>query len=480
MSELNKDKKSRARSRSSSASSNDEKHQQGFFVGGSEHSGQQVLGPSSSSRNSSHNDLISMLFESARSHGAEAVTPDESGAMSRHSNHAVKFKSAGYRLGDSHAPSESVLPSHPTPTDEQQQEQNLLVFFSFFQQEVILKMWENGFSIDDGPLRTFDDPESRSFLQSIMQGHIPVELVRQYPGRVIDLRMERKTEPYQEPKLKPFSGHGQRLGDIVPPIVGAGTLGQKLDSSETGHSSESVSETDPITTAQQSITLRDGEPTTQVQIRLPNGQRIIGRFNHTHTVEEVRSFIVAAVPEFAFQPFYMMTTFPSKVIEQERETLKDAGLLNSRIFRRMGLLELTGFDKVLKAFRIIKQIGGVRAAIRKRYLMDETRVGTLVGEDKFGHKYYENNEYYMPRNRWVEFPEYKWLEYDATQVPPEWHRWLHHMTDKTPIEDPPVERKWILTHEENLSIFDDKKFIPYSTTRAKITGWQPGTRTGKP
>lgn len=321
LSELNKDKNRRARSRSSSASSNDDKHQQGFFVGGSEHSGQQVLGPSSSSRNSSHNDLISMLFESARSHGAEAVTPNESGAMSRHSNHAVKFKSAGYRLGDSHAPSESVL---PTSTDEQQQEQ----------QEVILKMWENGFSIDDGPLRTFNDPESRSFLQSIMQGHIPVELVRQYPGRVIDLRMERKTEPYQEPKLKPFSGHGQRLGDIVPPIVGAGTLGQKLDSSETGHSSESASETDPIATAQQSITLRDGEPTTQVQIRLPNGQRIIGRFNHTHTVEEVRSFIVAAVPEFAFQPFYMMTTFPSKVIEQERETLKDAGLLNSVIVVR--------------------------------------------------------------------------------------------------------------------------------------------------
>ena len=72
--------------------------------------------------------------------------------------------------------------------------------------------------------------------------------------------------------------------------------------------------------------------------------------------------------------------------------------------------------------------------------MDVTRVGTLVGEDKFGNKYFEDNSYFMPRNRWVVYPEkvrpsiylsvflelklrdsvQVWLDYDATQVPPEW------------------------------------------------------------
>lgn len=37
--------------------------------------------------------------------------------------------------------------------------------------------------------------------------------------------------------------------------------------------------------------------------------------------------------------------------------------------------------------------------------MDVTRVGTFVGEDKFGNKYYEDNSYFVPRNRWVEYPE---------------------------------------------------------------------------
>ncbi|VDM71306.1 unnamed protein product [Strongylus vulgaris] len=108
--------------------------------------------------------------------------------------------------------------------------------------------------------------------------------------------------------------------------------------------------------------------------------------------------------------------------------------------------------------------------------MDVTRVGTLKGTDKFGNKYYEDNSYFVPRNRWVEYPEKVWLDYDATQIPPEWHRWLHHITDQTPEEKPLKTEKWVLQHEENLSIFEDKKYIPYSTTRTKIQGWQPGQK----
>jgi hypothetical protein len=40
-----------------------------------------------------------------------------------------------------------------------------------------------------------------------------------YPGREVDLRIERKTEDYQPPKAKPFAGSGQRLGTITPDIA---------------------------------------------------------------------------------------------------------------------------------------------------------------------------------------------------------------------------------------------------------------------
>ncbi|KAF1758943.1 hypothetical protein GCK72_015403 [Caenorhabditis remanei] len=142
----------------------------------------------------------------------------------------------------------------------------------------------------------------------------------------------------------------------------------------------------------------------------------------------------------------------------------------------MSLKAWLGIDKIQKFGQIVKEIGGVKAVLRKRYLMDVTRVGTLVGSDKFGNRYYENNEYFVPRNRWVEFPDKVWLDYDATQVPPEWHSWLHHITDDAPSVKPPPTQSFVLDHKENTTLDADKKYIPYSTTRTKVQGWTPGQK----
>uniref|UniRef100_A0A914WNW5 NADH dehydrogenase [ubiquinone] 1 alpha subcomplex subunit 12 n=1 Tax=Plectus sambesii TaxID=2011161 RepID=A0A914WNW5_9BILA len=142
----------------------------------------------------------------------------------------------------------------------------------------------------------------------------------------------------------------------------------------------------------------------------------------------------------------------------------------------MKLTEFFGFDKLAKAGRIIKAKGGIGAAIKQRFLIDQTKVGTLVGTDYFGNRYYEENSHFIPRNRWVEFSDRVWLDYDASQVPPEWHRWLHHSTDTTPTESPPHKEKWVMLHQENNSLDVEKKYIPYSTTRTKIQGWTPGQK----
>lgn len=85
---------------------------------------------------------------------------------------------------------------------------------------------------------------------------------------------------------------------------------------------------------------------------------------------------------------------------------------------------------------------------------------TVVGVDKFGNKYYEklgDTQYgesfifgylqrslffcwimhcsyllflsYIGRHRWVEYASKD--RYNASQVPPEWHGWLHFITDHT-------------------------------------------------
>ncbi len=52
----------------------------------------------------------------------------------------------------------------------------------------------------------------------------------------------------------------------------------------------------------------------QVQVRLPDGSRLVAPFNVDQNVSTIRNFVVSARPELAFQEFQMMTTFPNKVL----------------------------------------------------------------------------------------------------------------------------------------------------------------------
>ena len=78
--------------------------------------------------------------------------------------------------------------------------------------------------------------------------------------------------------------------------------------------------------------------------------------------------------------------------------------------------------------------------------------GKLVGEDGMGNRYFEGKArpgYYKPR-RWVKPKDKK--SYDSSQVPPEWHGWLHHQSDDVPSENTSFYRKpWQKGHVPNLT-----------------------------
>lgn len=61
---------------------------------------------------------------------------------------------------------------------------------------------------------------------------------------------------------------------------------------------------------------------------------------------------------------------------------------------------------------------------------DDLKIGTLVGTDKYGNKYFENNYYFYGRNRWVEYAPHIHMAYDASQIPPEWFGWMHYKVSK--------------------------------------------------
>lgn len=108
--------------------------------------------------------------------------------------------------------------------------------------------------------------------------------------------------------------------------------------------------------------------------------------------------------------------------------------------------------------------------------MDDVRIGTLVGNDRYGNQYFENKRFFYGRNRWVEYAPQYWLDYDGSQVPAEWFGWLHYKTDLPPYADKSRPNyKWMALHTENMS-GTSGQYVPYTTVPQKIEAWRPPSK----
>lgn len=78
--------------------------------------------------------------------------------------------------------------------------------------------------------------------------------------------------------------------------------------------------------------------------------------------------------------------------------------------------------------------------------------GTKVGTDAFGNRYYRSRKPDR-EGRWGR--ERRWVVYkgidEASKVPPEWHAWLHHISDAPLTERAGKKRPWQKPHMPNLT-----------------------------
>ncbi|XP_060084375.1 NADH dehydrogenase [ubiquinone] 1 alpha subcomplex subunit 12-like [Ylistrum balloti] len=130
-------------------------------------------------------------------------------------------------------------------------------------------------------------------------------------------------------------------------------------------------------------------------------------------------------------------------------------------------------SKFNNLLRCIKNNGGIIRALETSFWTDDVKELHFVGEDKFGNKYYENDNYFLGRNRVVHYNvQVVGFDKDPSQVPAEWHRWLHYTTDNPPNKVPPKERAWFAEHTENMT-GTSGEYVPYSTAKPKIQSWVP-------
>ena len=64
--------------------------------------------------------------------------------------------------------------------------------------------------------------------------------------------------------------------------------------------------------------------------------------------------------------------------------------------------------------------------------------GTKVGADEYGNRYFraEKATLHGREKRWVLYKN----EVDGSLIPPHWHAWLHHVTDK-PLTEEVIKKK---------------------------------------
>ena len=103
--------------------------------------------------------------------------------------------------------------------------------------------------------------------------------------------------------------------------------------------------------------------------------------------------------------------------------------------------------------------------------------GSCVGADQLGNKYYRGK----PRagtntdRRWVIYAKGT----EASDVPPEWHGWIHYQTDVLPSAQNRHRKEWQKPHQPNLTGTQGAYMPPAlkGKNRAAATGdytpWQP-------
>ena len=230
---------------------------------------------------------------------------------------ATHFRGTGITLGGDDTPSRMIAdPNAKRPRTAPAVER-------------VLHLWQDGFSVDDGPLFRYDDPANADMLAMINSGRAPLSILNVEHDQEVDLKVyERRGEKYTKPKpkYKPFAGGGQRLGSPVP-----GTSSTQ-EGATTDKPAATASSSSPSSST--GVSINESEPAVSLQIRLGDGTRLQSRFNTSHTVGDVYSFVDGAGGGGGSGRLYaLMTTFPSRELSDRSVALGDLSE-----FRRGGVI----------------------------------------------------------------------------------------------------------------------------------------------
>lgn len=182
--------------------------------------------------------------------------------------------------------------------------------------------WQNGFTVNDGPLRSMDDPENASFLESIRKSECPKELEPADHRSSVSVNLTRRDGNCPEPEKHtvPFQGVGR-------------TLGGSTSSEQTAAAVSAPFTSAPAPSA--GLIVDQNQPSTPIQLRLADGTRMVAHFNYHHTINDIRAFIDASRPGGSRTYQLQAVGFPPKPLNDLSQTIEQAGLANSVVMQKL-------------------------------------------------------------------------------------------------------------------------------------------------
>ena len=285
----------------------DGKNPRDLFAGG-EKSGLAVQDPHQGQRGGDHfNNIMNQARQNRpRPPLGDDDEEDEAPQPERRSN----FTGRAQTLGGDDAPSRTIEdPTAPSSSMPQSAA-------SLPRVTRTMHLWNDGVSIDDGPLFRFDDPANQQIMEQINRGQAPLSMLDVQPGQEVDLQLDphqgqNYTKP--KPKYKPFSGSGQRLGSPTPGASSTTAASSSQPAAAPAAPASSAPKND----------VDESQPTLTLQIRLGDGTRLQSRFNTSQTIGDVYDFVNRASSASGQRAYALMTTFPSKELEDKSVVLGD-------------------------------------------------------------------------------------------------------------------------------------------------------------
>eukprot|EP00762_Andalucia_godoyi_P004665 ANDGO_03630.mRNA.1 Plant UBX domain-containing protein 5 len=261
-----------------------------YYTGG-EKSGLAVQNPNSSKNKKKK--LADELLEMAQKHGAESKD-DYERSMKQ------PFQGTAHRLGQ--------VQSIKTQGSMQDQ-----VF------RVQIKFFEDGFVVLppdaeewDCPLRAYEAPDSKVFLEALNAQRVPPELMKLSKGKQVHVDLLKVDSKYTAPKkeFRAFKGTGHSLAPPAESQLSHSSQSQQSSSASGGvaglasaisgsigslfKSGTGVSAASPAAAPPTpKFELVPGKPTVKVAVRTKDGSRLVGEFHADHTVGHIRSWLAS-------------------------------------------------------------------------------------------------------------------------------------------------------------------------------------------